>query len=288
MLKSFWLLILILGATAFPVFSQNLTGRPGNPAARTYSISAQILDEGSFQLQRSGAGLSNWTTHASFNAHPGTNGFSDTITNAQSYYRLFRLTNPPTITNAPVGITNFYNQEVRLQVGFTGSWPLRIYWYKDGELLPAATTNVLTFAGRTNLSGNYSVAISNNWGIALSTPVAVKTINPVAATVRDKKIQHVIRGAQNGFVNSGTFETTYGGFGYTTTSSNFSLNDQGQWQYGALNENIGRAYWMPGGFVYPNGAYVDMTFTNLTEGTFNLRIPGSDTVRQFGDFRFTN
>jgi hypothetical protein len=287
MLKSSWLFPALLAAMVQASLGQNLTGRPGNPVARTYSLSAQILHEGSFQLQRSGPGLSNWISHATFNAHPGTNGFTDTITNLQSFYRLVRFTNAPTITNQPVGITNFYNQPVQLEVGYIGSWPLRFYWYKDDQVVGAATTNIHAFAGRTNLSGNYFVVVSNSWGTAQSTSVSVKTINPVATTVRDKKIQYVIKGAQSGFVNSGSFETTYGQFGYATTSSNFGLNDQGQWQYGVLSETVGRVLWT-GGFVYSNGAYVDMTFTNLTAGTFNLRLPGNDAIRQFGDFRFTN
>lgn len=287
MLKSPSQILALSVALSISSYAQTLSGRPGNPIAKTYNISAQILDAGSFQLQRSGPGLTNWTARATFNANPGTNGFSDTITNAESFYRLIRFTNAPAVTNGPVGTTNFYNQEVRLEVGYTGSWPIRIYWYHDGVLIPAATTNVYTFAGRTNLSGNYSVAVSNNWGIALSTPVSVKTINPVAATIRDKKIQHVIKGAQGGFISSGSFETTYGALGYATTSSNFNLNDQGQWQYGVLNENTGRAVWLAGGFVYPNGAWLDMTYTNLTEGTFRLQIPNFDGF-QSGDFKITN
>jgi hypothetical protein len=286
MLKSFCVPLALLACSFADSFSQTLSGRRGNPVAQTFNISAEILDEGSYQLQRSGGGLSNWAAHAAFNAYAGTNGFSDTITNAQSFYRLIRLTNAPALTHQPVGITNYFDQEVRLEVGYTGSWPIRIYWYKDGELLPSVTTNIYTFAGRTNLSGNYSVTVSNHWGVTETTPFSVKTVNPVAATVRDKRIQHVIRGGQ-GFITSGSFETTYGPFGYTTTSSNFNLNDQGQWQYGVINGNTGRAVWQAGGFVYPNGAWLDMTFTNFNEGTYTLQVPNFNGF-QVGDFKITN
>ena len=283
MSKSVWLLLLL----ALPAHAQQLSGKRGNPIAKTYTITAQILDEGSFQLQRSGPGLTNWTGMTNFNVFPGTNGFSDTITNAQRFYRIIRFQEPPTITSSPVGVTNFYDQEVRLQASVTGSWPLRFYWYKDGQLVAGASSNVLVFPGRANLSGNYAFAVSNSWNIAISSPVAVKTVNPVATSIQGKKIQYVIKGAQGGFLSSGNFETTYGSLGYTTASPNVFLNDSGQWQYNALSESIGRAMWMPGGFVYPNGAAVDMTFTNLTEGTFNLQVPDVGG-RQFGEFKFTN
>lgn len=282
MFKFVWLLLFV----ALPLYSQTLTGRRGNPAARTFNISAQILDQGSFQLQRSGPGLTNWTGIADFNASPGTNGFSDSITNAHRFYRVVRFTEAPVITNQPVGLTNFYNQEVRLEVSATGSWPLNYYWYRDGVLLENSTSNVLVFAGHTNFNGTYRVGVSNTWGIVLSTPVSVKTIHPVATSIMGKKIQYVIKGQQGGFIGSGSFETTYGSLNYQTTSANFNLNDSGQWQYGALNPNIGRAIWTQG-FVYPNGAFVDMTFTNLSEGTFNLQLPNING-RQFGEFKIAN
>jgi hypothetical protein len=109
-----------------------------------------------------------------------------------------------------------------------------------------------------------------------------------------KKIQHVIKGQQGGFLGSGSFETTYSSLLYQTTSSDFRLNDSGQWQYGALPssenpngalDNVGRVVWS-NGFVYPNGTRVDMTFTNLNEGTYELRVPNV-SGRQFGDFKVT-
>lgn len=271
-----------------PICAQQLTGRP-TLRLPNFIVSAEILHEGSFELQRSGPGLTNWTAMTNFNALPGTNSFTDTITNQQRYYRMVRFTNAPVITTQPVGVTNFYDQEVRLVGAATGSWPLKYFWYRDGELVPGATSNVLVYAGRTNLSGSYVMAASNSWGIALSTAVAVKTIHTVPSSIMGKKIQYVIKGQEGGFIGTGSFETTYGNFGYQTTSSNFNLNDIGQWQYGVLTQNgepsgnTGRALWI-GGFVYPNGAMVDMTFTNVTEGTYNLQLPNFNG-RQFGEFK---
>ena len=280
MSKCLWLLLL----TVLPLCAQELSGRRSLRLSN-YNISAQILHEGSFQLLRSGTSVTNWIVVTNFNAYPGTNSFTDSLTNQHRFYRLMRFTEAAAITNQPVGLTNFFDQEVRLEAGVTGSWPLRVWWTKDGTVVQGATSNVLVFAGRTNLSGNYKLVVSNNWGTASSSTATVKTINPVATSIMNKTIQYVIKGREgSGFVSSGTFQTTYGNLAYTTTSSNANLNDQGNWQYGTLNETTGRAI-ISGGFIYPNGTRMDMTFTNLTAGTYNFY---HNSGRQFGDFKVTN
>jgi len=281
MYKCFWLSLLTLA----PICGQELTGRPSFRLPN-YDISAKIEAEGSFELQRSGPGLTNWTGMTNFNALPGTNNFSDSITNQQRFYRMVRFTNAPVITSLPAGTTNFFNQEVRLEAAVTGSWPLRLQWYKDTVRVDGATNATLVFPGRANLSGGYNLVASNSWGVDLTPTVQVKTVNPVATTILGKKIQYVIKGAQGGFISNGSFETTYGNSVYNTTSANFNLNDAGQWQYGVLTENVGRAI-LTGGFVYQNGAVVDMAFTNLTEGTYYLQVPNVNGW-QFGEFKVTN
>jgi hypothetical protein len=280
MSKYLWLL-LISGAS---LYAQVITGQK-SLRLPNYNISAQILDEGSFQLQRSGASVTNWIVVTNFTAYPGTNSFTDSSTNQQRFYRLMRFTQAAAITNQPVGLTNFYDQEVRLEAGVTGSWPLRVWWTKDGAVVPGATSNVLVFAGRVNLSGNYKLEVSNSWGTATSTAATVKTVNPVATSIMNKTIQYVIKGREgSGFLSSGTFQTVWGSLAYTTTSTNIDLNDQGQWQYGTLNETTGRAI-ISGGFKYSNGTRMDMTFTNLTAGTYNFY---NSNGRQFGEFKVTN
>ena len=290
MSKYLWLLLLIV----LPAHAQVVTGRPGSPLAKTFVVSSQILHEGTFQLQRSGPGFTNWLVLTNFNAFPGTNIYLHTITNDQHYYRLMRLTSTPRIVNQPEGLTNLHNQEVRLEVGASGSWPLRFYWFRNAQLIPNATSNVLTYIGHTNLSGTYNVIVSNNWGVALSPNVAVKTINPRLPSIMGKKIQHVIKGQQGGFIGSGSFETTYSNLAYNTSSADFRLTDSGQWQHGGLPssenptgalDNVGRVVWS-NGFVYPNGTRVDLTYNNFNEGTFELRVPNV-SGRQFGDFKIT-
>jgi len=269
----------------FPVLAQKLSGRIGNPAARTFVIAAEIKDEGSFELQRAAGIPANWAAITSFNSFPGTNTYSDSRTNNHRFYRLVRLNIPPAITTQPIGVTNRVNQEVRLEAAATGSWPIRYQWLKDAQPIPGATSNKLVFAGKENLSGNYRLLVSNSWGLVLSSVAAVKSINPVATNIAGKKIRYVIKGAVGGFINSGNFEATYNAQGfYNTVGSSVFLNDAGNWQYGLFNgQNIGRIQYTS--FIYANGAALDLTFTNASAGTFNLQ-EFDRSGSQFGDFIF--
>src|SRR5688500_2455332 len=159
MSKSLWLILL----TVAPLCAQEVSGRR-SVRLPIYTVSAEILHEGSFQFERSGVSVTNWIAVTNFNAYPGTNSFSDTLTNQHRFYRLTRFTESAAITNQPIGLTNFYDQEVRLEAGVSGSWPIRVWWTKDGTVVAGATSNVLVFAGRTNLSGSYKLTVSNSWG----------------------------------------------------------------------------------------------------------------------------
>jgi hypothetical protein len=268
----------------FPAFAQRLTTSLGNPAARRLILSAEMPQGGSFELQRSSNILSNWVTLTNFNAFPGTNTFSDSRTNQYRFYRLVQFTVPPAITNQPQGTTNFFDQEVRLEAGATGSWPLRFQWYKDGEAVPGATSNKLVFNGRSPLSGNYSLIVSNLWGMAASTPVTVKTINPVAASISGRTIHFVIKGAEGGFLPAGTFDTDFSALGsYDTDSSSPFLEDVGYWQYFPVAENAGRIF-LSASVVYQN-AQVTLAFQTQTNGTYTLVVPNVGGG-QWGDFRF--
>lgn len=278
--------LLALLLLCFPVLGQGLSIRRGSDAARNAIISAQILHEGSFELQQRTNLASNWDLFANFNAFPGTNYYSISRTNHQRYYRLVRLHEPPSISIQPIGVTNLVNQPVQLEAAATGSWPLRYQWFRNGQAVPGATSNKLVFNGSVNLSGTYTLAVTNLWGAVVSSNAVVKSINTVPTTLADKKIRYVIKGAQGAYFNSGTFDTTYFAQGHYTTVSSFqALNDGGNWQYGTLpTPGVGRVL-LTSFFLYPSGAVVDLTFTNTTGGTFNLQElnrPG----RQFGEFTF--
>lgn len=277
--------LLLLLAAIYPVFGQKLIGRLGNPA-RPYSISAEIPDEGSFELQRSLGSLTNWTVFTNFNTLPATNTYGDVRTNNQSYYRLVRLSEPAAITNQPIGTTNFVANEIQLEGGASGSWPLRYQWLKDNQPIPDATSNKLILTGRVQDSGNYHLVVSNLWGVDLSSAATVKITNPVSTNLAGKKIRYVIRGGEGGVITSGTYDTTYSALGsYSTISENAFLNDQGYWQYAfSLSQPIGRVQ-ISASFRYPDGTTTDLTFTNATAGTFLLQVPNT-AARQFGDFSF--
>jgi hypothetical protein len=268
-----------------PILAQKLTGRIGNPAARTFVIYAEIKDEGSFELQRASTISSSWLSITNFNSFPGTNVYSYARTNNHHFYRLVQLNIPPVITNQPTGTTNLVNQEVRLEAAATGSWPLRYQWLKDGQPVAGATSNKLIFVGKENLSGNYNLLVSNSWGLALSSAAAVKSVNPVATNIAGKKIRYVIKGAVGSYISSGNFEATYNAQGfYNATGSSVFLNDAGNWQYGLFSgQNIGRIIYSS--FIYANGAAIDLTFTNVNTGTFTLQ-EFERGGGQFGDFSF--
>ena len=272
-------------AVVYSAYGQKLSGRLGNPA-RPFTITAEILDEGSFELQRSLGSLTNWLAFTNFNSLPATNTYGDVRTNKLSYYRLVRLNIPPVITVQPMGATNFVGREIQLEGAATGSWPLRYQWLKDNQPLAGATSNKLVLSGLVQQSGNYKLVITNLWGAATSADATVKITNPVATSLADRKIRYVIRGGTGGAVASGSFDTTYFAVGnYSSVSSNQSLNDQAFWQYAYSNtQPIGRIT-LIGSFIYPDGTINDLTFTNETSGTYLIQVPGS-TARQFGDFTF--
>jgi hypothetical protein len=278
--------VLFLLVLVDPAFAQKLTGRLGNPA-RPFSITAEIRDEGSFELQRSLGSLTNWVAFTNFNSFPSTNTYGDSRTNLRSFYRLVRLNIPAAITAQPVGATNFAGQEIRLEAAATGSWPLRFQWLKDGQPVEGANSNKLVLSGLVAQSGSYHLVVSNLWGAALSTATAVKIVNPVATNIAGRKIRYVVKGAQGGAIGSGTFDTTYFAAGnYSAVSSNnANLNDQAFWQYGfSTTQPIGRIS-LINSFLYPNGSVLDLTFTNETSGTYLIQVPNS-AARQSGDFTF--
>ena len=278
--------LLLLSLLVSPVLAQKLSGRLGNPA-RPFILNAEILHEGSYELQRKTTIVSpatNWVTLTNFNSFPGTNSFSDTRTNRQVAYRLVRLNVPPAVTSHPNGTTNLVNQEVRLEGAGSGSWPLRFQWLRNGQPVQGATSNRLVFSGRENLSGTYHLLVSNLWGLELSHPAIVKSIDPVATNISGRKIRYVIKGAQGSYIGSGNFETTYHTLGnYFTVGNIVELNDSGFWQYGILNEPATSRILLTSSFVYPNNAIIDLTFTNSAGGKFILQ-EFDHSGSQFGDF----
>jgi hypothetical protein len=276
--------ILFLLMMVYPAVAQKLSGRLGNPA-RPFAVTAEIKDEGSFELQRSVGSLTNWLGFTNFNSLPATNTYGDKRTNSLSVYRLVRLNAGPTITNQPVGGTNNIGQQIELLSGSVGSWPLRFQWMKDGQALAGATSNRLVLSNVTQ-SGTYRFTATNLWGTATSAPVVVKIVNPANTPLAGKKIRYVIKGGQGGVVTSGSVETTYFGLGnYSAVSANALLNDQGFWNYGfSSTEPLGRIV-IGQSFIYPDGTFTDLTFTNETSGTFLLQVPNT-SARQSGDFAF--
>jgi hypothetical protein len=173
----------------------------------------------------------------------------------------------------PKGSTNYSGQVVRLESSATGSWPLRLQWYRDSKPVPGATSGILTFNASPALSGTYNLVASNLWGIAISSNAVVVNRNPVVTNISGKTFSFVILGAQGDFVSSGNFEIAFDPRGsFSTAASSVFLNDRGNWQYGIASENTSVIY-LQTSFVYPGGSYT-LQFQTLTNGTYTLVAPG--------------
>ena len=93
---------------------------------------------------------------------------------------------------APViyGLPTSYNVpaagSLSLSASVTGSSPMSLQWYKDGQPLPSATSSYLYLWGVTSAdSGSYTLTASNSTGTTTSSPVAVTVASPVAPTITE-------------------------------------------------------------------------------------------------------
>jgi hypothetical protein len=244
----------------------------------------EIPVEGSYVLSHSQS-MTNWEVFTNFNTLPATNYFDYNFTNGNSFYRLQRMAVLPVISQHPQSSTNYSGPEVTLSGDATGSWPLRLQWYKEGApnpiIIPGATNKTLKLNGTAANAGNYYLMASNSWGIALSSKATVQIASPVPNTVSGKKIHFVIQG--------GYYDMDCHSDGsYYTVGSSFSLNDSGYWAYGKSqsSEVIGYIQ-ISGSFLYVNGGLFQLTFETPTSGKFVLTATGF-SGSQTGTFTFTN
>lgn len=276
MFKAIKTLLLIAVLCLIPASAQKLkmSGRLNKPANTTFSIDSLIEEEGSYRFERADAVNSNvWTVVTNVVALPGKLTLSEPVGLFHRFYRLLRLTNAPVVTLQPIGVTNFAPAEVKLSTVVTGAAPMRFRWYRDGRAIDGAIGTNLFFAGRTDLSGNYSLVATNPWGSVTSSVAAVKIQNAVAPTISGRSIRFVITGLQGDFTTSGEYTTSFNPLGfYTTSGSSFFLNDAGNWQYGIVNEGVARIS-LPGSIIYPNGT-MSLGFQSLTSGSYVLVVPG--------------
>jgi len=91
---------------------------------------------------------------------------------------------PPTILVQPRSQTVAIGSTVYFSVGTIASGLLRFQWYFDGNLIPEATTRVLSIpSAQTFHSGAYSVTVSNAAGDTVSVPAMLSVLPGLTVTM---------------------------------------------------------------------------------------------------------
>ncbi len=87
------------------------------------------------------------------------------------------VTGPPSILSQPQGRTVSAGSNVTLSATASGTAPLRFQWWKNGVIVPGATTNVLAFApiGPAD-AGSYFVVVTNTFG-SVTSSLATLVVN---------------------------------------------------------------------------------------------------------------
>ncbi len=89
---------------------------------------------------------------------------------------------PPAISAQPADTTVTSGSPASLSVAASGSG-LFYQWYKDGALIPGATSQSLDFpAAQVADAGNYTVVVSNSGGNVTSAPARLLVVSPMQAT----------------------------------------------------------------------------------------------------------
>jgi hypothetical protein len=267
---------MLLLSVVLPSSAQTLSGQDQRPRSNTFRVTAQIAEAGTYELQKSSGSFAttNWLSVSNFNSLPRIFTYEEPYGGSRvRFFRMKRFTDPPVLTKQPSGATNYAGTQITLESGATGSWPLQFQWYRNGTLVPGATSATLSFSGTTALSGLYNFQASNPWGIVISSNALVQTTNPVATNIAGATIHFVITGASGDFPSSGYFDMLFDARGsFSTQASSVFLNDRGYWQYGIANGNTSQIY-MSSSFIYPGGM-ITMTFQTATNGTYVLAAPG--------------
>jgi hypothetical protein len=278
-------IILCFCVCVVSTFAQRMTGTV-DAAQSQFQVSVQIADEGSFAIQRATV-LGTWATVTNFNSLAGLSvGVKESMAGTlQKYFRVLRQTNQPAIQLQSQSISKFTREEVKLQAAVTGSWPLRLQWYKGATVISGATNPTFSFTGKAADSGIYQLRATNLWGLALSSNVQVQVTAPSASTISGKTIHFDLQGGRLPLVTSGNYNMTANANGsYSMLGSSAFLTDQGYWAYTRTDENTGYIQ-LSQSFIYNPDGLIKLSFTTTTNGSFLLT---AGSGYQFGTFSFTN
>ncbi|HEX8117887.1 MAG TPA: immunoglobulin domain-containing protein, partial [Pyrinomonadaceae bacterium] len=141
-----------------PVFNNETAGTP------TLTVTnAQVADTGSYTAVVSNAGGSTTSTPVNLTVSEG------------------EVAPPPTISAQPLDTTVTVNSPAGLSVAAEGEG-LFYQWYKNGALIPGATSQSLDFASaQVADAGSYHVVVSNSGGNVASAPARLLVVSPMTA-----------------------------------------------------------------------------------------------------------
>lgn len=286
MSKQIKLALTLLVLFLIPISAEKLkiAGRVTTPGNGIFYIDCEIQEEGTYEVQRApSVASSSWTVVSNFHALPGNFTVQEPMSGPSRYYRLARITNAPAMTLHPQGTTNYVGAPIQLTASASGSAPLRLQWFKDGQ--PTGTTGTnLAFTAQTSHSGAYTLVATNPWGKATSQVAQVRILATAAPSISGKSIRFTIQSGQGDFPSSGTYTAVFNPQGYyNTTGSSPLLNDTGYWLYGVLGEDTARILY-PGSVAYPDGQ-ATLLFQNPRSGAYQLVAPGK-AGSQAGQFEF--
>ncbi len=85
---------------------------------------------------------------------------------------------PPSIVEAPVGMTNFSGTTVKFAVVANGTAPVTYQWFRGSSVIPGETNSALTFTSNfaTDNNATFFVAITNLYGGLNSSPVSLNVL----------------------------------------------------------------------------------------------------------------
>ncbi len=156
----------------------------GNNAS--FSVTASGTATLAYQWKKNGANISG-ATSATLNLNnvsaTDAANYSVTVTNAvgsaTSAAATLTVLVPPALATLPVSASVAQGANATFTASATGTAPLSFQWFKDGALIPGATSNVLTLAAVTTAdAGNYSLVVTNTVGSAASSSAALTVLVP--------------------------------------------------------------------------------------------------------------
>ena len=154
----------------------------------TFTVAASGTAPFSFQWKFAGTNVSSATlsSYTRSNVQPSDAGSYSVVvsnsagsaTSSNAILTVSAVPTPPSIISQPQGQTVNQGASATFTVSASGSTPLYYQWRWYGTNLAGATGTSYTLTATTNLSGPYTVVVTNSYG-AVTSQVANLSVNPV-------------------------------------------------------------------------------------------------------------